>query len=99
MLDKDNLLLIICLLVVFAIQLVLCFKVKFLIIKLLPVLALFIATIVFIVLMKLVSGWDALGYLLLALVTGIGVLVCGFAWFIWGVIKLIKRKGAKNGDA
>ena len=99
MLDKDNLLLIICLVVVFAIQLVLCFKVKFLIIKLLPILALFVATIAFIIIMLVTTGWDAIGYLLLALITGIGVLVCGFAWFIWGVYKLIKRKGAKNGDA
>ena len=74
------------------IQLLLCFKVKNKVIRLLPVILLSIFTIFFVVMTSTATGWDNLGYVFLAIFTGFMWLMCGIAWGIWTIIKLIKNK-------
>jgi hypothetical protein len=39
-----------------------------------------------------IPGWDGLGYVFLAIFTGFMMFMCGVAWGIWAIIKLIKKK-------
>lgn len=87
--------LILSIVVLLPIQLLLCFKVKNRIIRLVPVIVLFILTIIFIVTSVTVTGWDGLGYIFLAIFTGFMLLMCGIGWGIWAIIQFTKRKRAK----
>lgn len=81
--------------VLLPVQLLLCFKVKSKAIRLLPVILLSIATLFFIVMAITIPGWNGLGYVFLAIFTGFMVFMCGVAWGIWAITKLIKkRKGS-----
>lgn len=71
-------------------QLLLCFKVKKVFIKLLPVALLFISTIVFSVCSASINGWDGLGYLFFALLSFGLMIVCGIGWGIWAMIRMAK---------
>ena len=72
-------------------QLFLCFKVKKLILRLLPVTALFVLASAFIISSFTASGWDAIGYILLALFTGFMIIACGIGWGIWAIYRVIKK--------
>ena len=74
------------------IQHLLCFKVKSIAIRLLPVILLSIPTIIFTVMSVAITGWDGLGYIFLAIFTGFMLLMCGVGWGIWAISKLIKKK-------
>ncbi len=76
----------------FVVQLILLFKVKFIIIKLLPAILLVIAGIVCFIGMSLTNGWDVLGWFLLLVFAIIYLCVCAGAWLIYGIVKLIKKK-------
>ena len=78
--------------VLLLIQLLICFKVKNKVIRLLPVILLFIFTIFFVAMTSTATGWDNLGYVFLAIFTGFMWLMCGIAWGIWAIVKLIKKK-------
>ena len=78
--------------VLLPIQLLLCFKVKSRVIRLLPVILLSIPTIIFTVMSVAITGWDGLGYIFLAIFTGFMLLMCGVGWGIWAISKLIKKK-------
>ncbi|MBR5123794.1 MAG: hypothetical protein IKU90_01575 [Clostridia bacterium] len=78
--------------VLLPLQLLLCFKVKSKLVRLVPVCLLALPTVLFAVLSVTATGWDALGYLFLALFAGFALLLCGVGWGIWGMIRLIKRK-------
>ena len=78
--------------VLFPIQLLLCFKVKSKAFRLLPVILLSIPTIIFTVMSVVITGWDGLGYIFLAIFTGFMLLMCGVGWGIWAISKLIKNK-------
>ena len=78
--------------VLLPLQLLLCFKVKSKLVRLVPVCLLVLPTVLFAVLSAMATGWDALGYLFLALFAGFMLLLCGVGWGIWGMIRLIKRK-------
>lgn len=73
------------------IQLILCFKVKRIFIKLLPIALLIVSTIVFFICCTSVNGWDALGYLFFALLSFGLIFVCGIGWGIWAVAKRRNR--------
>lgn len=73
-------------------QLLLCFKVKSKAIRLLPVILLSIPTLIFIGMAITIPGWDGLGYIFLAIFTGFMMFMCGVAWGIWTITKLIKKK-------
>ncbi len=90
--ELTTLVLIFSVVVLFPIQLLLCFKVKRIVIRLLPVIVLFIPTVIFAVRSVIVTGWDALGYIFLTIFTGFMLLVCGIGWGIWVIVKFVKKK-------
>lgn len=69
------------------IQLLLCFKVKKIFIKLLPITLLIVLTIVFSICSASINGWDGLGYLFFALLSFGLILVCGVGWGVWAIIR------------
>lgn len=77
--------------VILPVQLLLCFKIRKIVIRLLPVMVLSVLTAVLSLLAAVTSGWDSLGYIVLAVFTGIMLLVCGGAWGIWAIAKCMKK--------
>lgn len=84
---------------VFAVQLALCFKVKKLFVRLLP-LTLFLALAVCLIILSYVyyEGWDGLGALLCGLYSGLLALVCALTLGFWTVFKKLRAKQAKEGE-
>lgn len=82
--------------VLLCLQLLLCFKVKSKIIRLLPVIILFIPTIVFVAMSAATSEWDSLGYMFLAVFTGFMLFICGIGWGIWEINRLAKKKSSNQ---
>ena len=78
--------------VLLLIQLLICFKVKNKVIRLLPVILLSIVTIFFVAMASTATDWENLGYIFPAIFLGFMWLVCGIAWGIWAIIKHIKKK-------
>ena len=74
------------------IQLLLCFKVKNKIIRLLPVTLLSIVTIFFVAMASTATDWENLGYIFPAIFIGFMWIGCCMAWGIWAIIKLVKKK-------
>ena len=70
---------------IFILQVLLCFKTKKLFTKLIPIISLVISTIVFAVLSACIGGWDGIGLLFVALFSFGLLFVCGFAWAIWAI--------------
>ncbi len=77
---------------VLTVQLFFCFKIKSAFLRLLPAVLLFTVALTFFCLVFIFDGWDALGFLLLSMWTGILLLVDGLAWAIWAIIKKLKNK-------
>ena len=78
--------------VLLPIQLLLCFKVKKKAIRLFPIVVLFILMFIFSVMAVAVDGWDSLGYLFLAIFTGLMLIACGMGWGIWMISRFLKKK-------
>ena len=78
--------------VLLLIQLLLCFKVKNKVIRLLPAILLFTFTIVFATMASTATDWENLSYIFPAIFIGFMWFMCGMAWGIWAMIKLIKKK-------
>ncbi len=74
------------------IQLLLCFKAKKRIIRMLPVIVFAVLTITFLIMAVVAQGWDGLGYLFFAIYTGITLFVCGIGWGIRWIVKWCKRR-------
>ena len=74
------------------IQLLLCFKAKKRIIRLLPVIVFAVLTIAFFIMAVVAQGWDGLGYLFFAIYTAITLFVCGVGWGIWWIVRRCKRR-------
>lgn len=74
------------------VQLLLCFKVKSKVIRLLPVILLSIPTLIFIGMAITIPGWDSIACIFLAIFTGFMIFMCGVAWGIWAITKHIKKK-------
>ena len=83
-------------LLVLAIQLLLCFKVKNLFFRLLPSFVLTASTIIFFTMMRLATDWDALGYAILFVFSGVLLIFSGIAWVIWAIVKLIKKRKSNS---
>ena len=84
--------------VLLPIQLLLCFKVKSKLVRLLPVIILSALIIAFIVLSATAQGWDNLGYLFLAIFAGMMLLMDGIGWGIWAMIKAAKERTSHHMD-
>ena len=78
--------------VLLPIQLLLCLKVKRLMIRLLPLVILSILVIIWIVMSLAIPGWDGLGFVFLAIFIGIMILMCGIGWGIWALVNQAKKK-------
>ena len=72
-------------------QVLLCFGIEKLWIRLLPSCLLFSVTAVFAVLVFASDGWDSIGFLLLALWAALLLVASGLGWAIWGAIRLAKK--------
>ena len=90
--ELTTLVVIFAVLVLLPVQLWICMKVKNIMVKLLPAVLLFVLTTIFYCMGIASSGWDGLGYVVIAIFTGIMLLACGFGWGIWAVFSMVKRK-------
>ena len=88
---SEDLLLASVLVVAFFVQLALSLKVNKRFVRLLPVILCLIATVVLVVSMYTAEGWDALGYLLLAIFSALIFIDFVAALIVGGIIRLIKR--------
>ena len=70
--------------VVLVVQLLCCFNVKKVWLRLLPTLLFVCPTIVCFVMAFVSDGWDSIGFLILAILVGIPSIGCGLAWCGWG---------------
>lgn len=79
-------------LVVLPIQLLLCFKVKPIFLRLLPSMLLTGTTILLFAMMAASREWDAIGYAVLGVFSGVLLIFSGIGWGIWGLVALIRKK-------
>ena len=86
-LDMPTLVVLVSVMLTLLLQLLLCFKAKKTLIKLVPVILLTIAAIVLYIIAHNIGGWDALGYLFfVALCFGL-LIVCGICWGVWAITR------------
>ena len=72
-------------------QLFLCFKLRNIVLRLLPTVLLFLACIANLIIGLCISGWDGLFFIFLAIHIGFGLLVDGIAWGIWAMVGHIRK--------
>ena len=78
--------------VVLPIQLLLCFKVKPIFLRLLPSILLTATTIFLFTMMTTSRDWDALGYAVLGVLSGVLLIFSGIGWGIWAIARCIRKK-------
>ena len=83
-------------LVVLPIQLLLCFKVKPVFLRLLPSILLTGTTILLFAMMAASRDWDAIGYAVLGVFSGVLLIFSGIGWGIWAIVRCIKKKSYGN---
>ena len=83
-------------LVVLPIQLLLCFRLKKLAVKLIPTVLLIVAFVVFVFLKLNSMDWDALAYGIAAVYIGVWLVIDLLAWIIWTIIYFVKKKKNKQ---
>ncbi len=77
--------------VLLPIQILLCFKVKSKVLRLMPAVVLFALSIFFAVMSATSSGWDGIGWMFFFLYAAWMLFMCGVAWGIFGIHKLLKK--------
>lgn len=90
--ELTTLVLIFSVIVLLPIQLLVCFKSKNRIIRLLPLILFLIPAIVFGGMAIVATGWDSAVYVILAIFALFMVFMCGVGWSIWGLGQFIKKK-------
>ncbi len=88
--DIPSLVVLFSVLLTLVLQLLLCFKAKKTLVKLLPVALLTIAAIVLYIIRINVGGWDALGYLFFIVLSFGLLVVCGLCWGVWAITRKSK---------
>lgn len=83
--------------VVLPIQLILCFKVKSLRLRLLPVILTAVAAALAIVFMLCSTDWYGFVYLLCALYAVGMTMMAGLGWAIWGIVRFLKTCQSMGG--
>ena len=78
--------------VVLPIQLLLCFKVKPVFLRLLPSILLTGTTILLFAMMAASRDWNAIGYAVLGVFSGVLLIFSGIGWGIWGLVALIRKR-------
>ena len=79
-------------LVVLPIQLLLCFKVKPVFLRLLPSILLTATTILLFTMMATSRDWDAIGYAVLGVFSSVLLIFSGIGWGIWAIVRCIRKK-------
>ena len=77
-------------------QLLLCFKVKQIWIRLIPAVLFSAAAIVFFILMFVLEGWDAVGCLVLMILSAAALGACALGWGIWAIVAIIRKRKKKK---
>lgn len=90
--ELTTLVLILTLFVLLPVQIYLCFRVRNLFARLLPVILLSGLILIYITMGMSDSGWDTVGYTLLAILTGFMLLACGIVWGVWAVMRFYRNK-------
>ncbi len=90
--DLTTVIIFVSILVLIPLQLFMCFKMKKLWVKLLPMLIFLTLIIAFVCMIPMAKGWDGIGYWILAMLSGIMLAACAVGWIIWFVIKFFKNK-------
>ena len=80
------------LVVLLPVQILLCFRVKSLTVRLLPAILLSAAAMLCIVFTFTATGWNGLFYAFFAIFAGFMVCVCGIGWGIWAVIRWVRKE-------
>ena len=93
--DITTLIVVSSVLIVLPIQLLLCFKVRKLLFRLLPAIALTLSTAFLFAMSSTSRDWDAVGYLILGIYSGVLLTFCGLGWTIWGLAVAIKNRRKK----
>ena len=78
--------------VIFSLQLLLCYKIKNPFLKLLPAFVITAFDVYYFIMMKIATSWDALGYALLWILSVIAFMAIALAWIVWVIIRIIRRK-------
>ena len=84
--------------VILLIQLLLCFKVKRVALRLIPTILLPLISVAFLVMTLTTSGWDFLGYLFFMLYTAFAWVIDGVAWGIWAMVRHIRTDRGRGDD-
>lgn len=84
-------------LIVFPVQLLLCYRVKSLLIRLIPAgLSLLTALASFVLMITVIifksSGWSFLLYIFFLIYAGGMMFFCGLAWLLWAILTHLKKK-------
>ncbi len=77
--------------VIFVLQLVFCFKVRNLLIRVLPTLFAIAATVYSLITVYTSIGWAVLGNVIVFMLSIIMLASCLLAWVVWIVLKIIKK--------
>ena len=86
-LDMPTLVILFSVMLTIIVQLLLCFKAKKTLLRLLPVVLLTIAAIVLYIIARNVGGWDAFGYLFFVILCFGLLVVCGICWGVWALVR------------
>lgn len=82
--------------VIFPGQLVLCFKTKSRMIRLLPTIVLSVVTTAAVIAACVCMGWDIVFYIVSAIYLAIMLHLCGAAWAIWAIVRLFLLRKRKS---
>lgn len=92
--DPTTLLIVAACIVAFVIQLLLCLRSRRVWVRLIPTVLSVLVAAVFFGMIYLFEGWDAIGYLLLAIIACFPAATCIFAWLIFGIVCIFRKKRA-----
>jgi len=81
-----------------SIQLFLCFKIQSLFLRLLPVTILGVVGGWFLILSLCISGWDGLGYTVLAIYAGLMLFGCALGWGMWWIYSVRRKRKQHEGE-
>lgn len=73
-------------------QLILCWKVKSVAIRLLPAVILLILTVFAVIAAVACTGWEIVFFVVSAIYLTLMLLACGIAWGVWTVWRFVSRK-------
>ena len=79
-------------LIVLPVQLILCFRAKKLLIKLLPAILLAVTAITFYIMAITAKDWSGFAYMIVTVFFGVLLIFSGIAWGIWAIVRLVKKK-------